>query len=59
MSDTGPLGTSQKWRWAFLVGTLLLAAGAAVEGRWPSAGAWLFFAGLWGLAIFVKWKEGR
>lgn len=50
---------SQKWRCAFFVGTLLLAAGAALEGRWPSAIAWTFFVGLWGLLIFIKWKEGR
>jgi hypothetical protein len=54
-----PWETSQKWRCAFFVGTLLLAAGAALEGRWPSAIAWTFFVGLWGLLIFIKWKEGR
>ncbi len=43
-----PWETSQKWRCAFFVGTLLLAAGAALEGRWPSAIAWTFFVGLWG-----------
>ncbi len=49
--------TSQKWRCAFLVGTLLLAAGAASEGRWASTIAWLFFAGIWALLILLEWKK--
>ncbi len=50
---------SQKWRLAFLVVTLLLVAGAAFEGRWASAIAWLFFTGIWALFILLEWKKGR
>ncbi len=58
MSATRPTGeTSQKWRCAFLVVTLLLAAGAAFEGRWASAIGWLFFAGLWALSILLELRE--
>jgi hypothetical protein len=51
--------TSQKWRCAFLVGALLGVTGAASEGRWASAIAWLFLAGIWALLILLEWKKGR
>jgi hypothetical protein len=54
-----PRETSRKWRCAFLVVTLLLAAGAASEGRWASAIAWLLYAGIWALLILLEWKKGR
>ncbi len=55
-----PRETSQKWwRYALLVGALLGVAGAASEGRWGRAIAWLFIAGLWALFILLEWKKGR
>lgn len=54
-----PRETSRGWRIAFLAGSLLLAAGAAAEGRWPSVGAWLFVATIWVVLIVLDWKDSQ
>ncbi len=42
-----------------MIGALVIAAGAASEGRWAYAGLWFFLAGLYAVLILVERKKGR